>query len=174
MQLKPQATSWPKMESKNRKIIGLTGGLCKDGRQDNSALCQILENDYGFFRTSPLDEIEKFSAVLGYKKDDKEWMKILNHTCVAGMKLSTAIWINLALKKVPKDKTHILVDDVHFKEEARILSELGGIIVQPVCPRTHNVQPNFEPNIVIKSESLEQLENLFKDTICHLSRSGII
>jgi hypothetical protein len=151
-----------------RKFIGLCGGLSLEGRQDNSMAVKTLENDFGFFKTSPLDEISIFAKTIGMLKDvntDYEKRIIINKVCISGMEADRNIWINTALKSVPSDKMYILIDDVHFKEEAETIKKLGGTLVQINLPGSEIVKPSFEPDVIIFGNTKEDMLKSFKLTL---------
>lgn len=166
------------MESSvKRKFIGLSGGLSKRGRQDNSIVVSILEKEFGFFRTSPLDSVEKFSKKIGaltsVKNEIEKW-SVINRVCISGMKTDEEMWMNLSLKDVPKDKRLILVDDIFFEEEASLLRSFGGVIIRIVYQNGINVIPNFEPNIVIEKKNDSEIADSFRDIFIGLQKSNLV
>lgn len=165
------------MESNfKRKFLGLSGGLTKDGKQDNSSVVAILEKEFGFFKTSPLDSVVRFSETVGalkHVKDDSEKWSVYNKICVSGMEMDEEIWMNLALKRVPKDKELILVDDIFFNEEASLIRGFGGVIIRVVYRDMVSVFPNYEPNIVIENKSDIEILDSFRNIIFGLHSIGL-
>lgn len=146
-----------------RKIIGICGGISLEGKQDNSAAVNLAEKEFGFFRTSPLEStlgLAKAMNLINPEMSEENRLRIINRVCISGRTTDDNMWMNLALKKVPSEKKLILIDDIHFAEEASLIRKLGGLVFQ-LNPNGINIKPDFEPDVIIKGSTDEML-NAFR------------
>lgn len=153
--------------SDKRKFIGLCGGLSLEGTQNNAVLVSILENEFGFYRTSPIDAIYRFAKAIGVLKEElseREERILINKVCISGKTADGNIWINMALKHVPPEKKFVLIDDVHFSEEYDTIKRLGGTVLRVNMPGVI-VNPEFEPDMIVMGNTSEEIVKAFRHAV---------
>jgi hypothetical protein len=163
--------------SEKRKFIGLCGGLSPIGRQDNSEAVALLEREFGYYRTSSLDSIFRFSKTLGLLKEgmsEEEQLIVANKTCISGRTADENIWVNMALRNTPSDKTHILLDDIHFPEEAGIIHKFGGTIFELNIQGGTFVKPSFQSDVLLFGQTLKEVLDSFRTSLNNLRQSNAI
>lgn len=160
--------------SEKRVVIGICGGLSPEGVQNNATVVSIFENEYGFYRTSPLDSVFSFAKAIGVLKEEmseKEERVVVNKVCISGRTADGNMWINMALKNVPPDKKSILVDDIHFAEEAETIKRLGGVVLKINIPGGIVVNPAFNPDMVILGNTKEEVISSLKNALNNIRQS---
>ena len=145
-----------------KKIIGICGGISLEGKQNNSLAVNLAEKEFGFFKTSPLESViglAKAMNLIPPEMPEENRLRIINRVCISGRTSDPNMWMNLALKKVPSEKQLILIDDIHFKEEAELIKKLGGMIFQ-IDSDGIKIKPEFEPDVMIWGNSNDILNSL--------------
>lgn len=153
-------------------IIGLNGYA---GCGKTTAANYLTEN-HGFIKMSFAKPLKEITSILfdlnedqlyGDKKDviDKRYnitprllyqvigTELFRNEFPKHIKLKERIWVGCMRRKLEKNKSkNIVIDDVRFKDEADLIKELGGYIINIERKGQKNNSSHISENTIIDSD----------------------
>jgi len=135
----------------HRTIVGLYGGKWGRPGVGKTTVAGILASERSFVvlsLTSFIAEAIKNSA--GQEHVNRQ---SIDRVCRMGRKISEDFWLNLAMQKLGLDANRIVLDDLYFENEYRMVKDHNGLIIKVIRPGIDEDDYGFEPDVAIRNDA---------------------